>query len=1027
MPNLFNSLYTRAMFAVRLLGRPRVFDGEVWISPPRGKAAALLFYLAYQRDWVTRDELIYLFWPDTQDKQARSNLRSLLTRAVKSLPYTGELEIERASLRWLVASDVSEFRNYLESGEVAAAVSSYKGNLLSPFTCGSIPEFDNWLELERQEMARLFQEAAEALIKLHEKQGDIAALTELRHHLYQLDPLEESKFQAYIKALIASGKLKKAEQEYEVFIQRLWKELDLEPDEATKALAEKITELLKVAPEGEIVETVTSKEVDETTSNTAKVVEGAPTNLSPFIGRKKEIRAITDRLKTECRLLSIVAPGGMGKTRLALEVAKPFLESFGDGVYFCSLVDVEKSSNIVFALAKSLGLGLQGNLDAHEQVIDHLRQKDVLLVLDNFEHLLDDLSFLLQLLSDCLNIKIIVTSRQVLNLRQEFVYELDGLGEVSNKTQAAIVQELDDLENEAIELFVKFTQRNSVDFKITEEHLTEINEICQLLGGMPLAIELAATWLRHLTISELQRELKSGFDILVVSEQDVPVRQQSLEAVFEQSWKRLRSVEQEALRKLAIFESSFTRQAAKEICGVSLPVIATLRDKAFLKLSSGRYSFHPLIHQFLKAKLNADQDLLNALLETCVAFYLSEVEEKMFQRNDSSAFEFERWIREEQANIQLAYKQLLKNDFLDTLVSSTHLIDNRGFVDMRGALHFYEACLHHLDDADPKQKWAKAKLGLQKLDTQHKLGQKEDLLEAKDVLETFEELGDTKGIVESLQVLGIIYRREGRARESTDFGYRAYRKALDYKASGGDIDPLKYKIYYDWFRYMDAQTYEEAREILENLNHELEESGAYPWHKSFNAKSLIKVNLAYQNYSEAARIINEECFLAEQRGFPLASDYPFSLAGYLAYVQGDYKEARESIQKARFIINTNQTYATKGIAITVLARVAIAEKEFDKAESLLKEIITKLWYDANHDLLLIFVVIAESRISQGKLEEAAKILLFCLERGEIDHLGREEAKRLLERLTPSFSDEQLATMEEEARALNFDSIIRMLD
>lgn len=327
-----------------------------------------------------------------------------------------------------------------------------------------------------------------------------------------------------------------------------------------------------------------------------------PQPPTPLVGRETELAALARLLHTpSSRLVTIIGPGGVGKTRLALALAAGQMAHFGDGTYFVSLAGLAAPQFIPTAVAEAIGFAFSGPSEPRAQLLNHLAGKRLLMLLDNVEHLLDGVELLAEMMQVAPEMKLLVTSRERLNLTGEWVFDLQGL-------PTPPPDEVEDAETySAVALFVQAARRVRADFVLTAADHTAVTHICQLVEGMPLALELAATWVRLLSCAEIAAEIERGLDFLSSTMRDAPPRQRSLRATFDYSWNLLSPGERRILCQLAVFQGGFTREAAAQVAGATLPDLLSLVSKSLLRRAEdGRYDLHQIIRQYARIHLGAE-------------------------------------------------------------------------------------------------------------------------------------------------------------------------------------------------------------------------------------------------------------------------------------------------------------------------------------------------------------------------------------------------------------------------------------
>ncbi|MBX3057289.1 MAG: tetratricopeptide repeat protein [Anaerolineae bacterium] len=569
------------------------------VSMSGDRPISLLAYLLLHRHTaVSRQHLAYTLWPDSSDSQARANLRNLFFTLRQTIPDADNfLAADSMTLQWRADSDytldVAEFEAALAAAKTAitatdkvalleTAVSLYKGDLLPG-------NYDDWIIPRREELRQVYLDALHQLVALLEQQQDFRAAARTGQRLLQLDPLDETAYVHLMRLYARSGDRAGVRRVYDLCVTTLRRELDVEPAPATQAAYEQFRrqEAPAALPEPPLPEPPPP----------AARPRPLPQPGTPFVGREVELAHLSEWLADPgCRLITIVGPGGMGKTRLALETAVAHQRIFPDGVAFVDLAPIRDAGLVAATIAQVVANSAPERSAHPSQLIPALADKTLLLVIDNMEHVLDVADLLPDILRGAPGVKLLVTSRQRLELAEEWLFDLGGLPLPDAQTPPA--------ENSAVALFVQAAKRANRHFDLTAAEETAVGRICRLVGGIPLALQLAAAWVRVLSCAEIAAEIERDLDFLAGSQRHLPERQRSMRAVFDYAWQLLTPAEQAAARRLAVFRGGFTRQTAESVAGASLPVLSVLVERALVNRSGdGRYHLHELVRQYLLHKL----------------------------------------------------------------------------------------------------------------------------------------------------------------------------------------------------------------------------------------------------------------------------------------------------------------------------------------------------------------------------------------------------------------------------------------
>ncbi|KQW37710.1 BTAD domain-containing putative transcriptional regulator [Rhizobacter sp. Root404] len=561
---------------LNLFGTPTITAGGRVLALPFERRTQLAVLLALRRQWVPRSEVAAMLWPERESKLAFSNLRKTLFR-LPMLPWTAAFELRDTALRFDVPTDVAAFESAVREQRPAEALDAYRGELLAGFDDGESEDWTRWVAFERERLRAVWRGVV--LSQLSDAVAEPAQVIALSSRLLEADPLDETALHHQMAALARDGQGGAARQAYRQFVERLAQDLGLEPGAELRTLNERLS----------------------SASRPADAVPARPSagiREDGFVGRSIESRRIADLLaRDECRLLCLIGPGGVGKTRLARHTLEALAPRFSDGGVFIALEDVETPEQFGLRLAQEAGAaGSARNQAALARAIAAWRAQHVLLVLDNFEQLAEHASLLDRLLQECLHMKIVVTSRVRLAVAGEWSMPLEGL-------PCPDPEDDDRAESfDAVRLFVKAARRVKPGFDAAVERAA-IVDICRQVEGLPLALELAAAWVRVLPCHEIAEELRRGTDLLRASDSRHPARHASIEQVFEQSWARLGPAEREALARLSVFRGGFSFEMARAVAAVSLPVAGALADKSLLAKDGLRMQLHPLVQQLAAPRL----------------------------------------------------------------------------------------------------------------------------------------------------------------------------------------------------------------------------------------------------------------------------------------------------------------------------------------------------------------------------------------------------------------------------------------
>lgn len=586
----------------------------------RSKPLLLLCYLSLEGA-KPRRHLAELFWQGAA--HPLGSLSVALSQLRQGAP--GSFAADARSVHAGLACDAHQLLAALDDGEIATALKLYRGAFLSGVYLAWSAELEEWVYATRESLAGRLRAGLLSEAERKAAAGHFAAGAELGERAYRFPdapPLEPDELRRLYALLQAGGHpaSKQARREAEAF-------------GLTLALAPAAARAQLAAPPAAGGEATSPP---------------LPRAKTPLVGRALELREIAGLLaRPDCRLLSLVGPGGIGKTRLALQAAEEQRANVSGGVCFAPLETLTAAEQLPTTLARALGGSLSAAGDPRTELASLIGDRQVLLVLDNFEQLMPGRALLIGLLERCPRLKLLVTSRQRLQLAEEWVLNVQGLAlPPTGGAQAC----------DAVTLFAQRARRADARFSLAE-HASAVLAICRAVEGSPLGIELAATWVRAAPCAQLAEEIGRNPDVLAAAVHDLPERHQSLRATFEHSWRLLSADERDVLAKLSVFGGSFDREAAREVAGASLPLLAALLDKSLLRSAAGgRFDWHPLLRQYAGEKLAQRAAEQRATHARHGRYYLARVRaqaRRLHSSGQGNAFDA---LEQELGNLRLAWR-----------------------------------------------------------------------------------------------------------------------------------------------------------------------------------------------------------------------------------------------------------------------------------------------------------------------------------------------------------------------------------
>ncbi len=625
------SLFSFGNFEVKLNER------QITTQFRTDKERGLLAYLIAESHRPHRREILgELLWPEREEGIARTNLRQAilgLRRAVGDtnspanfMHVTNEfIQLNPAGQVWFDAGIFAGHIKFAQSHahpmvdecpvciqHLEEAVTLYRGEFLETVFVDSQP-FQEWMVFKRETLFRDLLSALQSLASFYEKQTDYETARKFALKHVSLYPLEERAHRQLMRLLVLNGQRTTALEQYQICKKLLLEELGVEPGPQTQALYEQIRQGVSLV---DLHTTPTNSPPSQEHWETY-FPNNLPTPLTAMIGREEEIEQLTRCLASPvCRLTTLIGSPGVGKTRLAIHVAEKNRDKFPDGIWFVPLETIKLEEELLPAIAKAIGFVNEGQ-SLRDALMHHLQTQKALIILDNFEYLRPEGGVLLELLEKASTIKIMVTSRERINYQVACIFEIKGLPYPENP-------HADHAMNfPAVRLFLTRALHRQIQVSIPANELSHVVKICQLLEGLPLALELAAASVHQFSYTQIIDGIQNNLDMLKTSMPDVRKRHQSMYVAIHQSWTLLSADEQNVFARLGVFQGSFSLDAAIYIAGGAVSTLASLIDKSLVEMNVSRhYKLQLILRNFAIGKLNTNPTEASKIEERFARFYM---------------------------------------------------------------------------------------------------------------------------------------------------------------------------------------------------------------------------------------------------------------------------------------------------------------------------------------------------------------------------------------------------------------------
>lgn len=751
-----------------------------------------------------------------------------------------------------------------------------------------------------------------------------------------------------------------------------------------------------------------------------------PQPANPLIGREFELAEIMKLVEDpKCRLLTLTGAGGIGKTSLALEAASQGQAEFDHGGVFINLTPLGGRDQIVTAIADALGIVLYNASDRSIQLITRLHDREVLIVLDNFEHLLshaDCVSLPRDLLAGAPRAKLLVTSREPLQLQPEWVFEVRGLPIPGFNDLESIVS------SSAVKLFEQRARQTRSGFQLGPEDLPAVREICRLVDGIPLAIELAAAWTRTLTCAEIAREIQSNLNFLTTSSRDAAERHRSIRATFDHSWELLSPAEQTVLKRLSVFKGGFAREAAEYVADATLPLLSALVSKSLVhRTEQGHYDLHELVNQYSLEHLKRNDSEYLETLDRHSEYYSALLKNRGDGFKGADQPQVARELAAELANVRHAWqwagergRTLQVDQAADTLF---WLYESR--CDCREGVPLFGYVADRLRAENASITGTIPADGETRVITQARVmayqgffclrqglhPQSKELLERSlAMLRPMAEGGSPAArdaLSNTLAFLGMLTVSLG------DYanGNRFLSEGLEIKRANKDGWGIAFCLRQLGVLGFYQGAYDEADRLL-NEGLEVSRALGNAWAIAYSLDFLSTAAYARGSYGEAEKLLREGLELSRQVGDRFTTAYALNGLGQVKQRLGENAEARQLLENSISIWREIGDLASMAHSLNNLGNVFLEMNNLAEARQCFREALS-IGKNAGLVPVMLDALIgkAEIRERRGDIQSAFEAAWVVDQHPSSSHAARMQAREMYSRMETRFTPEEISLLQ----------------